>query len=204
MRSLLITGAIAVSIFSFDTLVIAAPLQTLKIYPGHGTTLNFRTSGEKVYKTWLDDPSQVTLDFDDPNCRTVTEKQPCAAQILHLRRINRLSFPGLPTTPTTTLTVVTDRNLYQFHLTFPNSGTPTAAIVEVQPTRPSSRSIIQRGLEVAVSRNLLNQGDALWKRVQLFLQLTEQGASTNQAAQQAGVSPQLIRRLTEFGQTTAL
>jgi hypothetical protein len=42
--------------------------------------------------------------------------------MIHLRRIEPLSFPGLPATETTTLTVVTDQDLYTFQLAFPDSG----------------------------------------------------------------------------------
>lgn len=120
------------SLFSFGSIAQANPgSQILKLYPGHGITLSFRAIGETVHKTWLDDPSQVTLDFDDPNCLSAAEKRTCAAQVLHLRRINRLSFPGLPQTSTTALTIVTNRNIYRFELTFPNSGTPTTDIINV-------------------------------------------------------------------------
>jgi hypothetical protein len=205
MRSIYVSVIITSTVLGFVPVVIAKPIQTLKLYPGHGTTLNFRTTGETIYKTWLDDPSQATLDFD---CRTTAEKQACAAQVIHLRRINRLNFPGLPATQTTALTVVTNQNLYQFQLTFPSSGTPTSSIVDVQSQQPSQRSnqsdieLIQQGLQTAVAQDLLGQGDALWNRVQKLLRLTRRGTALSQATQQAGVSPQLVQRLVELGRRT--
>jgi hypothetical protein len=97
----------------------------IDLYRGHGVTLNFRPTGERIQRAWLDDPSQVTLDFDDVNCSAVGEAVPCAATVIHLRRIERLDFPNLPATDTTLLTVLTEQSLYQFRLSFPNAGTPS-------------------------------------------------------------------------------
>jgi hypothetical protein len=183
----------------------------LEIYQGHGITLNFRPTGETIHKVWLDDPSQVTLDFDDANCLGNGESQAtCAAKVLHLRRIQRLNFPHLPTTPTTTLTVVTDRNLYTFRLTYPSIGSPKSSILDIQsalqtPTtgrlsanRLSGVKKIEQGLQVARSRHLIQPGDALWQRLQSLLNLIQMGTPVTQAAQQVGVSQALLIRLIEL------
>lgn len=222
MKRLLMAVGIAMSIFSLMPGASAGPNDAvpIAIYPGHGTTLSFRSTGEKVYRVWLDDPSNVTLDFDDANCQSAAESRACAAQIIHLRRINPLHFPGLPTTSTTALTVVTDRHLYQFRLVFPATGLPPSAIVNVQTNSQDSQKrsgttflsfqgmsstvLIARGLDAAVSQNLLAQGDALWNRVKSLLQLTQSGVPIRQAAQQAGVSQELLQRLAELGQTSTL
>ncbi len=222
MKRLLVAVGIGISIFGFGSRVDANPNQDMQlaIYPGHGTTLNFRSTGETVRRAWLDDPSKVTLDFDDVNCQIAVAKQACAAQVIHLRRISSLHFPGLPATATTALTVMTDRNLYQFRLVFPATGLPAAAIVNVQSnpqdsqrrsgtTRLNSQGKAQTGqiasgLDVAVAQNLMAQGDALWNRVKLLLQLAQAGVPISQAAQQVGVSQRLLQRLAELGQTTAL
>jgi hypothetical protein len=128
-------------IFGVATGAIAAEMPTVTIYSGYGMTLNFRAAGEKVQRVWLDDPSQVTVDFDDVNCRS--QDQPCAAQVVHLRRIKRLKFDDLPTTSTTALTVVTDKSIHQFQLTFPTSGKPNSTVInittDVKPKPRSSR-----------------------------------------------------------------
>jgi hypothetical protein len=127
MKRLIAAVGISMGFFGLGAAVKAAEIPTVKLYPGHGTTLNFRSANEKVQRVWLDDPSQVTLDFDDVNCRS--QAQPCAAQIIHLRRIQRIKFDGLPTTLTTLLTVVTDKNIHQFELTFPAGGKPKDAVI---------------------------------------------------------------------------
>lgn len=187
---------------------------TIALHPGHGTTLNFRLTGERIRKVWLDDPSQVTLDFDDAGCLSAEAKAGCAAKVIHLRRIKRLNFPDLPPTATTSLTVLTDRNLYKFHLTFPNSGSPRYDTLEIQPDRripilattqlngQSGVQLLERGLQVAASRNLITPGNALWHRVRSLLLLIQQGIPMLEAAQQVGVSQALIARLAEMGQET--
>jgi hypothetical protein len=187
----------------------------IALYPGHGLTLNFRPTGELIRKVWLDDPSQVTLDFDNASCLSEEVKAACAARVLHLRRIRRLNFPDLPLSATTSLTVVTDRTLYQFQLTFPNAGSPSTYTLDIQPEQSHARSIsltatqmqgqsgvqlLERGLQVATSRRLLTQGDALWHRVRSLLQLLKQGTPVAEAVKQAGVSQALIARLAEMGQ----
>jgi hypothetical protein len=47
-------------IFGISAGVNATELTPIALYPGHGTTLNFRAVNEKVQRVWLDDPSQVT------------------------------------------------------------------------------------------------------------------------------------------------
>ena len=183
----------------------------IEIYPGHGTTINFRSTGETIHKVWLDDPSQVTLDFDDANCLEGGEDQvPCAAKVIHLRRIQRLSFPNLPATNATTLTVVTDRNLYTFRLTYPNIGNPKSSVLDIQSTsfRPDTAKLpangqsgaqrIEQGLQVARSRHLIQPSDALWNRLQSLLNLINTGTPVAQAAQQVGISQALLIRLVEL------
>jgi hypothetical protein len=129
MKRLIAAAGISMGIFGFATRVNAAELTPIALYSGHGTTLNFRVVNEKVQRVWLDDPSQVTVDFDDVNCRS--QDQPCAAQVIHLRRIKRLKFDDLPTTSSTSLTVVTDKGIHQFQLSFPSSGKPKSTIVNI-------------------------------------------------------------------------
>jgi hypothetical protein len=129
MKRLIAAAGISMGIFGLASGVNAAELTLIALYPGHGTTLNFRAVNEKVQRVWLDDPSQVTIDFDDVNCRS--QDQPCAAQVIHLRRIKRLKFDDLPTTSSTSLTVVTDKGIHQFQLSFPPSGKPKSTIVNI-------------------------------------------------------------------------
>ena len=187
---------------------------TVELHPGHGVTLNFRPVGAVIRRAWLDDPSQVTLDFDDTRCAVVAAPGDCAATVIHLRRIHPLAFPGLPATATTTLTVVSDLNLYTFQLAFPNSGAPAYSILTIQPDVPSPYASailttqiaspagvrwVEQGLLEAQRRNLVATGEPLWERLQALLAHLRQGRSLREAAQNAGVSQALVVRLAELG-----
>jgi hypothetical protein len=167
-----------------------------------------------VRRAWLDDPSQVTLDFDDTRCQAVTAPGDCAATVIHLRRIHPLSFPGLPATATTTLTVVTDRDLFTFQLVFPTSGAPAYSILAIQPDAPSPYAAaivatqisspagvrwVEQGLLEAQRRNLVATDEPLWERLQALLGQLKQGTQLTEAAQNAGVSEALVVRLAELG-----
>lgn len=187
---------------------------TVELHPGHGVTLNFRPVGAVVHRAWLDDPSQVTLDFDDTRCAAVTAPGECAATVIHLRRIQPLSFPGLPATATTTLTIVTDRDLYTFQLAFPNSGAPAYSILAIQPDAPSPHAAailtaqiaspagvrwVEQGLIEAQRQNLVATDEPLWERLQAFLERLRQGTPLAEAAREAGVSEALVVRLAQMG-----
>ncbi|MEO0806043.1 MAG: hypothetical protein AAFY33_07035 [Cyanobacteria bacterium J06643_4] len=192
------------------------PQTTVALHRGQGVTLNFRPTGETIQRAWLDDPSQTTLDFDDANCAATDAAASCAASVIHLRRINPIDFPGLPSTGVTSLTVLTDNNLYSFRLTFPENGSPSYAILNIEPereispntpsiipqlTRTEGIAVIEQGLEVARSRGLIDVNDPLWQRTQTFLSLMREGTPDDAAANRAGVSQSLIVHLTELGQT---
>jgi hypothetical protein len=195
-----------------------SPPTPVALYRGQGVTLNFRPTGKTVQRAWLDDPSQTTLDFDDVNCSATEAAESCDASVIHLRRINPIDFPGLPTTDVTNLTVVTDSNLYTFQLTFPEAGSPSYSVLNIEPereveigviagepefTRDEGIALIEQGLETARSRNLIAEGDLLWQRTQTFLSLMREGQSSQSAASQAGVSQALIIRLAELGKPSS-
>jgi hypothetical protein len=129
MKRLVAVAGISMAIFGVAASVAAAEIPSVSLYSGYGMTLNFRAANEKVQRVWLDDPSQVTVDFDDVGCRS--QEQSCAAQVIHLRRIKRLKFDDLPLTSTTALTVVTDKSIHQFQLTFPSSGKPNSMVINI-------------------------------------------------------------------------
>jgi hypothetical protein len=194
----------------------------ISLYRGQGITLNFRPTGETIQRAWLDDPSQTTLDFDDTNCST-SDSEECAASVIHLRRINPLDFPGLPTASATSLTVLTNSGLYSFRLTFPDSGSPSYSVLNIQPesanvagvdspttvapmtdplTQSEGLASIEQGLNMALEKGLIATDDSLWQRTQTFLSLMREGFSSQAAARQAGVSQDLILRLAEMGAQT--
>ncbi len=224
MKRLFLAVGISLSIFGFSRPVQAqkarsVPAQvareqttSVELYLGHGTTLNFRPTGETIRKAWLDDPSQVTLDFDDSTCLAANERSRCAASVIHLRRIRRLTFPNLPATATTSLTVLTDRNVYNFRLAFPKSSSPQYSTLTIQPghsapTVPriqgqTGAQLIEQGLQIAASRRLIAKGDALWNRVRSLLNLVRNGVQVAEASRRVGVSQQLVARLVEMGMKT--
>jgi hypothetical protein len=223
-------GAISLEGFAIAPPAFAqAPLTTqesnqiaVSLYRGQGVTLNFRPTGETIQRAWLDDPSQTTLDFDDTHC-SASDAEACAASVIHLRRINPLDFPGLPTASATSLTVLTNSGLYSFRLTFPDSGSPSYSVLNIQPERanvagaeptttvapitaPLTQSeglvAIEQGLNTALEKGLIATDDSLWQRTQTFLSLVRNGLSSQAAARQAGVSQDLIIRLAEMGAQT--
>ncbi|MCW5317580.1 hypothetical protein GTQ43_28385 [Nostoc sp. KVJ3] len=123
-------NAVLRSIFSCQAQGLGGLIPTIKIWYQQGTNLSFIPAGEVIKKVWLNDPSQVTLDFDGPVCMQFgqeanTNSGDCknsAANVIQLRRIQKLNIPGLANTSNTLLTVVTEaqgRNkLYTFRVIY--------------------------------------------------------------------------------------
>lgn len=214
-------------VLSSDAQGLNDKLSRITVWAGAGANLNFIPTGEIVKKVWLDDPSQIVLDFDGPMCMQAGDRgqsDDCsnsAATIVHLKRIHSVKFPNLPQTDSTLLSVVTqtsagERKLYQFQIAY-GSGKPqyhTVAIYPDSQTRANGMNglvqtqlqNVELGLRVAKSRNLLgrNQGNQrLELRVQNFLDLVSSGIKPQSASQQAGVSMRLISKLASLGITSA-
>lgn len=201
-------------------------LPTITVWSGAGANLNLIPTGEIIKKVWLDDPSQIGLDSDEPLCVLAagSDDDSCtnsAATVLHLKRIHPIKFPNLPRTDSTLLSVVTenkqgDRALYQFRIAY-GKGNPEYHTVTIYPDVASSASAssakqnnlerlqnIEQGLKVAKSKRLLgkSQGNQnLELRVKRFLFLVRGGTKVSVAMKKAGVSPQLISKLEELGST---
>jgi hypothetical protein len=122
------------SIFSCQAQGLGGAVPTITVWYQQGTNLSFIPAGETIKKVWLDDPSQVTLDFDGPMCvqfgKESTKPEDCensAANVIHMRRIKKLPISGLPNTDTTLLTVITEgqgrKNLYAFQVIY-GEGSP--------------------------------------------------------------------------------
>lgn len=106
---------------------------TITVWLGHGLNLDFSPTGEIIRKVWLDDPSKMIVDFDGNIAGG-------GAKIIHLRRINPVNIPQLPTTASTLLTVVTEgvggsTNLYSFKVTYGN-GAPEYTTVRISGVTP--------------------------------------------------------------------
>jgi hypothetical protein len=121
-------NAVLRSMFSCQAQGLGGAIPTINISYQQGTNLSFIQAGEVIKKVWLNDPSQVTMDFDGPVCMQFGPKpntgdcKNSAANVIQLRRIKKLNIPGLPNTSNTLLTVVTEgqgRNkLYTFRVLY--------------------------------------------------------------------------------------
>jgi len=127
-------NAVLRSIFSCQAQGLGGVIPSIKVWYQQGTNLSFIPAEETIKKVWLDDPSQVTLDFDGPMCVQFGEEsantadcENSAASVIHLRRIQKLDIPGLPHTDNTLLTVITEANekkrLYTFRVLY-QEGSP--------------------------------------------------------------------------------
>ncbi|BAY13476.1 hypothetical protein [Calothrix sp. NIES-2098] len=140
-------NAVLRSIFSCQAQGLSGVVPTIKIWYQQGTNLSFLPSGEKIKKVWLNDPSQVTIDFDGPMCMqfgqggNTGDCQNSSANVIQLRRIKKLAIPGLPDTKNTLLTVITEgqekTKLYTFRIIYGN-GNPEYHTLAVFPDTPSS------------------------------------------------------------------
>lgn len=139
----LANNAILRSIFSCQAQGLGGAIPNITVWYQQGTNLSFVPAGEIIKKVWLDDPSQVTLDFDGPVCLQFGQQSSntstssgantggdcgsSAANVIHMRRIQKLAIPGLPNTDSTLLTVVTEgqgkKKVYTFQVLY-GGGTP--------------------------------------------------------------------------------
>lgn len=127
-------NAVLRSMFSCHAQGLGGVVPTIDVSYQQGTNLSFLPAGETIKKVWLNDPSQVTMDFDGPMCmqfgadRNMNsgDCKNSAANVIQLRRIPRLKIPGIPKTDNTLLTVITENEgrskLYTFRILYQNSA----------------------------------------------------------------------------------
>lgn len=189
-------------------------VMTLKVHNGYGLNINLIPTGDVIRRVWLDDPSRVTLDFD-------ADLETTGAQIVHIKRVKPLDFLNLPQTPATLLTLVTEapsgrRNLYQFRLTY-GDGVPEYSTLTIYPESQGTPFIdvgmlgiqatvadVERGRKLAEQKGLLERSNPLWNRVQDFVASVRNGESVLDAAERAGVSMALVKKLAKEGLTERL
>lgn len=200
---------------------------TIPLAAGTGVNISFISTNATIVHAWLDNPSWLTLDSDGclvsaamaqttreqgRSSGRIAREVTCSAPsyVLHLRRINDLKFPGLPTTNHTTLSVITRnqdgaRQISVFRLVRGNSTFHTVEVVPSQQPAPSisiDLASIQRGREVAIRQNLLRSGDPLDSKILNFINLLGTGTPSNTAMTRSGVSLQLVNKLTELGRNS--
>lgn len=192
-------------------------LQTVEVWKGHGVSISFYKTGEVIKKIWLDDPSNIVMDFDGclEKCSTGI-----GAGLIHLRRIDKILIPGLPPAENGThLTVVTESNanakkIYHFRVV-PGSGKPKYSEIEVigdsietkasamQP-RANLKAIadskfITKGMQIALQNKWITSNSELWQRLSQAASLRFQGEDINVVAKEAGVSIELVEKLISLG-----
>ncbi|MEM7556142.1 MAG: hypothetical protein AAF378_18980 [Cyanobacteria bacterium P01_A01_bin.84] len=151
----LANNAVLRSMFSCQAQGLGGVTPTINIWYNHGTNLSFIPAGEVIKKVWIDDPTQVTLDFDGPMCihfgkegnnssSKVGDCEKSAANVIHLKRIEPIEIPGLPAAnrTATLLTVVTEgkgykKRLYTFRVVY-EDGMPEYNTLAIFADPPST------------------------------------------------------------------
>lgn len=174
MKSIAFLLSLSISVVPYSALALSArtvsieeaqgisgSVITLEVAPGYGLNINLIPTGEVVKKAWIDDPSRITLSFDGNLCQGGTEQQ-CkneGATVIHLRQIQPIAFPNLPSSPGggTLLTLITEgsqgRKIYQFKI-MPISGTPKYTVLNVNSENPANTPLL-RGRNVPLMVNNL-------------------------------------------------
>ena len=201
----------------------------LSVWPGSGTNIDFTRTGEVIQRVWLDDPSRLTIDFDgnlgggDDFGGGGGGGGSGGAGVIHLRRVTGISFSNLPQTASTLLTAVTQgsdgsRHVYQFQVNY-GSGTPQYATVALMPSstgtdtsnggglvvssgRTATLSDIERGLQQAISQNLIAASSPVVARTQDFLARARNGTAMQSAADEANISMAVVSQLATMGMST--
>ncbi len=197
---------------------------TLKVWKGHGLTISLaELNGESVKQIWLDDPSKIVLDYAGELCN-----QPCrgGVNIVHLKRVEGLTFEKLPSTPSTTLTVVTtsmqgDR-IYKFRITY-GTGGPEYFTVNLQPQKPTPTplnsvvatnrrlvepdtkqiAVFRRGLAIAkTTLKDTTKNRLIFTRINLFISDLEKGKPLEDARKDNNLSEGIIAKLIELASQT--
>jgi len=218
LRNLLLSGIVSVSVLGVPSLSLASTgvrqmrvnessVSEIRLAPGYGINISFIRTGEVIEKVWLDDPSWVVLDVD--GCLAGLGESKCetsSARVLHLRRIEPLSIPGLPSATSAQLTVITrsasfERRLSVFRVVRASSP-PDYHTVEVVPPGVPGRlvdvSALERGRQEAIRQNWLESGSLLDRRIVQFLSLLA-AYRLEDARQKAGISLELVERLEQLG-----
>ena len=181
------------------------------VYSGMGATVDFTQTGKVVQRAWLGDPSKVTLDADRP-----IEQ---GSSVLFLRRIEGLSFDGLPSAASTVLTTVlvssSGTEVCQFPVSY-STGTPTHTSLRLISTGGAATaasgatstlstllptSINVDDVEAGINLNALSLGEEnqVVIRVRDFIARVRNGADHQSTARELGIEWPLIIELDRQG-----
>ncbi|MBD2294065.1 hypothetical protein H6G06_11315 [Anabaena sphaerica FACHB-251] len=149
-------NAVLRSMFSCQAQGLSGVVPNIDVSYQQGTNLSFIPAGETIKKVWLNDPSQVTMDFDGPMCMQFGQEpklsagdcKNSAANVIQLRRIERLKIPGLPKMDNTLLTVITEgqgkKKLYTFRIFYKDTA-PGYHTLAIYPDSSSNQTNCARG-----------------------------------------------------------
>jgi hypothetical protein len=184
---------------------------SLQVWPGSGTNLDFTSTGQFIYRAWLDDPSRVLLETDTPI-------ENANAQIIHLRKIHAVEFEGLPATGVTLLSVATintagQRNLYQFRVSYGDNRPEYATISLIPQVVPSAVATIPANsayggaqlntFRLGIAQLILNgtiEGDGpMHGRLKTFVGLVQNGSTPAEAVQTAGINLAVVQEVARIG-----
>ncbi|AKG19983.1 hypothetical protein [Calothrix sp. 336/3] len=142
-------NAVLRSMFSCQAQGFSGIVPTIKVWYQQGTNLSFLPAGEIIKKVWLNDPSQVIIDFDGEVCQQFgqggnansNDCKSSGANVIQLRRISKIKIPGIPHTSNSLLTVITEgqgkTKLYTFRIIY-DDGIPDYHTLAIYPDPPSA------------------------------------------------------------------
>ncbi|MGF1516642.1 MAG: hypothetical protein ACFCVB_02395 [Nodosilinea sp.] len=186
---------------------------SITVWPGSGANLDFSRLGLRIYRAWLDDPSKLTIDFDAP-------LDAGGAQVVHLRRISGVTFPGLPSTPATLLSVVArdasgTAHLFQFPITYGSGPADYSTIAVVPAPAPAGpRAMIQasaipgqganpltfsHGIAALIEAGTIAPNGPMHQSLRAFLALVTDDVPVAEASAQTGVSLEVVQAVARRG-----
>lgn len=185
----------------------------ITVWPGSGANLDFSRLGLRIYRAWLDDTSKLTIDFDAP-------LDAGGAQVVHLRRINGVSFQGLPSTPATLLSVVArddsgTAHLFQFPISYGSGPADYSTIAVIPAPAPAaSRAMIQasvipgqganpltfsHGIAALIEAGTIAPNGPMHQSLRAFLALVANGVPVAEASAQTGISLEVVQAVAMRG-----
>jgi hypothetical protein len=211
-------------------------LVTIPLSPGTGINISFLETNSTIEKAWLDNPSWLTLDSDGclvssasssparqspgqsaSSVRSSSSQVVCSgpAYVLHIRGINELKIPGLPSGTETTLSVITrdqqdgTRQISVFRLVRGHSTFRTVEVVSNLAPSPQQPifvdlGLLRRGRQAAVDSNFLRVGDPLDSKISNFINFLSNGTPSDLAMTRSGISQPLVTKLLELGRSAPL
>lgn len=185
----------------------------LVVYSGMGATVDFTQTGKAVQRAWLGDPSRVTLDADRPIEQGST--------VLYLRRIEGITFTGLPSTASTVLSTVLvgadGAEVCQFPVSYSTGSPPYTSLrlTTEAPGLPGSTdrppitlpvtSVNIDDVETGINANeiALGQDSPVVTRVNDFIARVRNGDPQQATAREMEIEWPLIVELSNQGQASS-